>query len=93
MMDKSKQLKRMPSSAALLGRAEEEDNTDDYSQFENVRPFDMSALKARAFRFVCPTLTRSFVRWSHLLYFSEPSSFALFDPSFWLGETFSAAGI
>jgi hypothetical protein len=49
-MDKSKQLKRMPSSAALLGRAEEEDNTDDYSQFENVRPFEMAALKARAFR-------------------------------------------
>ena len=50
VMDKSKQLKRMPSSAALLGRAEEEDNTDDYSQFENIKPFEMAALKAQAFR-------------------------------------------
>jgi hypothetical protein len=41
----------MPSSAALLGRAEEEDNTDDYSSYENVKPFEMAALKARAFRY------------------------------------------
>lgn len=41
----------MPSSAALLGRAEEEDNTDDYSIHENVRPFEMGALKARAFKY------------------------------------------
>ncbi len=40
----------MPSSAALLGRAEEEDNTDEYSNFDNVRPFEMEALKARAFK-------------------------------------------
>ena len=49
-MDKTKSLKRMPSSAALLGRAEEEDNTDDYSSFETVKPFEMAALKARAFK-------------------------------------------
>jgi hypothetical protein len=42
----------MPSSAALLGRAEEEDNTDDYSSYENVKPFEMAALKARAFRYI-----------------------------------------
>ncbi len=50
-MDKNKQLKQLPSSAALLGRAEEEDNTDDYSIHENVRPFEMGALKARAFKY------------------------------------------
>ena len=48
--DKSKQLKRMPSSAALLGRAEEEEEPDDFSAAENLHPFEMVALKARAFR-------------------------------------------
>jgi len=49
-LDKNKQVKNLPSSAALLGRAEEEDNTDDYLSLETVHPFDMGALKARAFK-------------------------------------------
>ena len=46
-----KGLKRMPSSAALLGKAEEEDEDDseEYSEV-NRKPFEMAALKARAFR-------------------------------------------
>ena len=44
-------MKRMPSSAALLGKAEEEDEdeSDDLSAADR-KPFEMAALKARAFR-------------------------------------------
>ena len=46
-----KDLKRMPSSAALLGKAEEEDDdeSDDFSTNDR-KPFEMAALKARAFK-------------------------------------------
>ena len=46
-----KALKRMPSSAALLGKAEEEDEdeSDEFSAADR-KPFEMAALKARAFR-------------------------------------------
>ena len=46
-----KSLKRMPSSAALLGKAEEEDD-DDSDEFSvaDRKPFEMAALKARAFK-------------------------------------------
>ncbi len=39
----------MPSCAALLGKAEEEE-TSDLSESVNLRPFDMSDLKSRAFK-------------------------------------------
>ena len=46
-----KSMKRMPSSAALLGKAEEEDEdgSDEFSAADR-KPFEMAALKARAFR-------------------------------------------
>ena len=46
-----KGMKRMPSSAALLGKAEEEDEdeSDEFSSADR-KPFEMAALKARAFR-------------------------------------------
>ena len=46
-----KGLKRLPSSAALLGKAEEEDEdeSDEFSAADR-KPFEMAALKARAFR-------------------------------------------
>ena len=46
-----KGMKRMPSCAALLGKAEEEDEdeSDEFSSADR-KPFEMAALKARAFR-------------------------------------------
>ena len=46
-----KGMKRMPSSAALLGKAEEEDEdeSDEFSSADR-KPFEMAALKARAFK-------------------------------------------
>lgn len=46
-----KNMRRMPSSAALLGKAEEEDeeSSDDFSSADR-KPFEMAALKARAFK-------------------------------------------
>ena len=46
-----KGMRRMPSSAALLGKAEEEDDdeSDEFSSADR-KPFEMAALKARAFR-------------------------------------------
>ena len=43
-------MKKLPSCAALLGKAEEEDDVSDNSEAANVAPFEMSTLKARAFR-------------------------------------------
>jgi len=48
--DKKASVKKLPSCAALLGKAEEEDEVSDSSEAANVAPFEMSALKARAFR-------------------------------------------
>ncbi len=47
--EKKKPLKKMPSCAALLGKAEEEE-TSDLAEAVNTRPFEMSDLKARAFK-------------------------------------------
>ena len=47
---KKKEVKQMPSCAALLGKAEEEEDSSDLSEAVNVAPFEMSTLKARAFK-------------------------------------------
>ena len=43
----------MPSCAALLGKAEEEEDSSDLSEAAAVAPFEMSALKSKAFKQVC----------------------------------------
>lgn len=48
--DKKKTLKKMPSCAALLGKAEEEETSDLSEQAATTKPFEMAALKARAFK-------------------------------------------
>ena len=48
--DKKKAPKGMPSSASLLGKAEEEEDSSDMSEAAGVAPFEMSTLKARAFK-------------------------------------------
>ncbi len=48
--DKKKKVKKLPSCAALLGRAEEEEDSSDASEAVNIAPFEMSALKSRAFK-------------------------------------------
>ena len=40
----------MPSCAALLGKAEEEEESSDLSEAATIAPFEMSTLKARAFK-------------------------------------------
>ena len=41
---------RMMSSAALLGREESDSEADAPTVTDNLKPFEMAALKARAFR-------------------------------------------
>lgn len=48
--DKKKKTKAMPSCAALLGKAEEEEDSSDLSEAANIAPFEMSHLKSRAFK-------------------------------------------
>lgn len=43
-------MKRMPSSAVLLGQAGDDDSVEDLSVGEAMKPFEMAALKARAFK-------------------------------------------
>ena len=47
--EKKKAPKKMPSCAALLGKAEEEEGSD-LSEAANILPFEMSTLKSRAFK-------------------------------------------
>ena len=46
----SLQVKALPSCAALLGKAEEEEDSSDLSEAAAVAPFEMSALKSKAFK-------------------------------------------
>lgn len=48
--EKKKQVKDLPSCAALLGKAEEEEDSSDLSEAANIAPFEMSTLKARAYK-------------------------------------------
>ena len=48
--DKKKQVKALPSCAALLGKAEEEEDSSDLSEAAAVAPFEMSTLKSKAFK-------------------------------------------
>ena len=50
LADKKPAVKVMPSCAALLGKAEEEEDSSDLSEAANIAPFEMSALKSRAFK-------------------------------------------
>ena len=47
--DRHKGVKRIPSSAALLGKADESES-EEMSASETIKPFEMAALKARAFK-------------------------------------------
>ena len=40
----------MPSCAALLGKAEEEEDSSDHSEAAAVAPFEMATLKSKAFK-------------------------------------------
>ena len=48
-VEKKKLPKQMPSCAALLGKAEEEEGSD-LSEAANILPFEMGTLKSRAFK-------------------------------------------
>ena len=44
------QVKALPSCAALLGKAEEEEDSSDHSEAAAVAPFEMATLKSKAFK-------------------------------------------